>query len=286
MGRLLHPELFESTPIFGEQMRESLALRAGEVAMGVIAREDPYVSVLIRGKNNPDALEELLGDVFAGQRYDQHKIQPILVDTDPTADTVAVARRYGATHVPIRQEHFNYAAALNKGFQAAEHPYVFTFVDHSKLSNDQTLHVATRWRNSANFAGAYGVALPDANASWTERIGAVGLGVHRILGKSAAQVTEPGMGFMAANASVVSREAWAELGGYSEAYGGGGEDGDFGKRLIKAGAAVWLDPALSVHHTHGLGPINGLRQLLAWRRMGAPNQFDRTKLKSYRPDLR
>jgi glycosyltransferase involved in cell wall biosynthesis len=286
MSELLHPELFNRMPIVGERMRRSLAVRAGEVATAATGQEDPYVSVMVRSKNNPNELDMLLQDVVHGQEYDQSKVQLVLVDTDPTPDTRAVAREYDATHVAIEQKDFSYPSALNKGFEAAEHPYVFTFVDHSLLSNDQTLRTATRWHGSPDFAGAFGVALPNANATRTEWVGAVLLRVPKVLGSAALRVTQPTMGFMAANSSVVSKEAWAEVGGYDESFGAGGEDGDFGQRLIAANGAVILDPALSVHHTHGLGPINGFRQFRAWSHMGDPATFDRAALEQYRPDLK
>ena len=273
-------------PIIGERLNAALAARAGEVATAAAGKDDPYVSVLIRSKHNPEALDGLLQDVVQGQEYEQNRLQLVLVDTDTTADTRALARTYGATLVPMRQADFSYPRALNAGFAAADHPYVFSFVDHSRLSNRQTLRVATRWHDTPAFAGAYGVALPDANATKTEWAGAVLLGVPKVLGAAALRATKPAMGLMAANCSLVAKEAWTAVGHYDETYGAGGEDGDFGKRLLAAGGVVIRDPALSVHHTHGLGPVNGFKQFLAWSRMGKPAPFDRSKLESYRPDLK
>jgi GT2 family glycosyltransferase len=89
---------------------------------------------------------------------------------------------------------------------------------------------------------------------------------------------------MGANALVVNREAWSEVGGFDEAYGAGGEDGALGRAFLTAGHEVAFEPALAVHHTHGLGPINSLRQLWNWFHMGEPRDFKVADL-SYRTDM-
>jgi hypothetical protein len=34
------------------------------------------------------------------------------------------------------------------------------------------------------------------------------------------------------------------------------------------------EPVMAVHHTHGFGPIQSLRQYVAWRRMAKPRDYD------------
>ena len=128
------------------------------------------------------------------------------------------------------------------------------------------------------------MSLPNNNATWTERLGAVQLGLPNLL-RPASRETADQLGMLATNCAAISVESWRELGGFSEQFASGGEDGDMARRMLAAGIEIVRDPTLSVHHTHGLGPINGLKQLWHWRgfRDGAP--FDEQALLSFRPDL-
>jgi GT2 family glycosyltransferase len=133
-------------------------------------------------------------------------------------------------------------------------------------------------------SGASGETLPNANASRTEKLFNTVAVLPNL--KAVREVTKPEMGLLATNCAVISRTAWQELGGFDEAFAGGGEDTDLARRMLEAGHRVMRDPALSVHHTHGLGPINSLRQVVHWAHiLRGPNEFDAKKLARRRPDL-
>ncbi|HEX7368594.1 MAG TPA: glycosyltransferase family 2 protein [Candidatus Saccharimonadales bacterium] len=279
---LLHAENFERIPIFGQKMARDLHARADEV---VAAQEshDPDVSIIIRARNEAGTLEKLLRDIetqeFTGN------VQKIVVDSGSADSTRAVAHRYGAEVVPIQPDDFSYPRALNRGYEAAGNPFVFSFVGHSLLSNIHTLRTAARWADTESFAGAYGISLPGGNATRTERVGALMLGVGAFLSTPANRVNEDAMGLMASNCCVVAKAAWEDVGGYDESYGAGGEDGALAREFLRNGLSVIREPALSVFHTHGLGPVNALKQLMAWRAMSEPRPFDQTELFNRRPDL-
>jgi glycosyltransferase involved in cell wall biosynthesis len=281
-AELFHPEYLETTPYFGVRTKQSLAYRAETVAGETAALPDPDVSVVIRSKNNIEWVEgwfeEIHNQAFEGE------VEVVLVDTESRDGTWQKAHELGATVANISQNEFNYPKAHNLGFEVASHPYILTLVGHSNLSSNMTLRGLTRWQAEENLGGVYGTALPGKQSSWSERIGAVVLGVPGMQ-KAAERITKSGMGVMAANCSIVSRDAWRELGGYNEAYAGGGEDGDLGKRMIEAGMTVIREPVVSVHHTHNLGPINSLRQLRSWQKSSQPSPFDADSLLRRRPDL-
>jgi glycosyltransferase involved in cell wall biosynthesis len=283
MRNLLHQENLEPIPFMGEIMAARLHKRAGDVAFESYDLEDPSVSIVIRSRNNVEQLEMLFEDIKA-QAFSK-EVELVVVDTESTDGTKQLAWRERATLVNVAQDEFSYPKALNRGFDAASGEWVFSFVDHSTLSNRQILRTATRWGSDDNVAAAYGMTLPNANASRTELLASAFV-QPGWLAKSARQVTskDTGMGFMASNCAVIRREAWSEVGGFNEAFGAGGEDGALGKALLAVGHDVIFEPALSVHHTHGLGPINSLRQLLNWSRMGKPREFKTHDL-SYRADI-
>lgn len=284
MKHLLHEENLRRVPMMGEVMAARLSKRAGEIASATIdIIEEPSVSVVIRSRNNAEQLEGLFKDI-ANQAF-TGKIELILVDTESSDSTRQLAWRNRATVVDIAQDEFSYPKALNRGFAAANNEWVFSFVDHSALSNTQTLRTVTRWHADVNVAAAYGMTLPNENASKTE-LWASAFGQAGLLMKSAHMATQKdtGGGFMGTNCAVIRREAWCEAGGFDEAYGAGGEDGALGRSLMKLGYDIAVEPALSVHHTHGLGPVNSARQMLNWRRMGKPREFKTDDL-SYRTDM-
>jgi hypothetical protein len=90
------------------------------------------------------------------------------------------------------------------------------------------------------------------------------------------RITENELGAMASDRVVISRMAFLALGGYSPAFGAGGEDNDMAKRLLRYGHGldVVRDPVLAMHHTHGLGPVRCLIQRLDWSRISErPHQY-------------
>lgn len=280
--RLLHPTTFDNTPIYGSQMRQSLLSAVHVVDSRTGASTDREMTVLIRTKNDAATLEDLFEEID-GQAYD-HDPQIIAVDTESTDGTADIVRAHGGTVINIAQREFTYPHALNLGFEAANTDIVFSIVGHSNLSNNMTFRAAGHWA-SYGYGAAYGVSLPNHNATWTERIGAVQLGLPRLL-RPASREREDQIGILATNCAAISVEAWREMGGFDARFASGGEDGAMARKMLAAGVPIAREPALSVHHTHGLGPINGLKQLLHWRgfKEGAP--FDESALLRFRPDLR
>ncbi|HEY1645350.1 MAG TPA: glycosyltransferase [Candidatus Saccharimonadales bacterium] len=277
----LHSDIFDRTPLIGAQLCGALEQSAQEVVTqwdGV----DPDVSILIRTRNNEGRIRSLFDDISA-QRF-AGEVQVVVVDTESSDGTAQTAKRLGAEVVNIAQTDFNYPRALNMGVAVADHPYVFSIVGHSNLSNDQTLRGISRWHSDANLGGIYGAALPDANASKTEQALAFGLVP---LVKAPRRITSATVGVLGANAAVVNKAAWSELGGFDEKFAAGGEDTELARRMLAAGMSVVHEPVLSVHHSHGLGPINTLRQALHWVQVarGAHN-FDSEQLARRRPDLK
>lgn len=278
---MLHPELIEQLPFNDQRIAIHLNRRVEEVLAETAGLADPNVSVVIRACNRAEQLEELLEDLraqdFAGE------IETIVVDTESSDSTKSVAKNVGATVLNITQADFNYPRALNLGFQAASHPWVFSLVDHSLLTHDHTLKVASRWNECADVAAVYGTVLPNGNASKTELLGAAAFTPSFV--KQPAKAGKPGMGFMAANALTVRREAWEEAGGFDEAYGAGGEDTALGREFLERGYQVMRDPAMSTFHSHGVGPIAMAQQFLYWAKVARPYAFSRDALEAFRQDL-
>ncbi len=266
--------------MFGRWQRDLLEKRCEELAVAVGDARDPDVTVLIRTRNDAENLKGLFEDLEA-QAFTGH-VEVVVVDTESTDATLTVAKQNGAKIVRLKQKDFDYPTSLNVGFEAATHPFVFTLVGHSRLSNRLVLRAATRWGSDEKIAGAFGVCIPNANATGEERLGSLFL---QILLRPAFRVRRVRMGVMSANCSLVSRGAWQNLGGYDKAYGAGGEDTEFARRLLGVGFRVFDEPVVSVYHSHGLHVAGLVKELLYWRKLDRPRRFASASLRAYRRDL-
>lgn len=274
---ILHTDIFD-TMLHGAEMRGLLETSARQSATEVAEMSDshPDISIVIRTRNDRPLMEGLFEDIrrqaFRGE------VQIVLADTESSDGTVATARALGreldceVTVVPIAQRNFSYPVGLNQAFDAADNPFILSLVGHERLSNTRTLDAAIRGSRSSNFGGAYGLALPNINSTRSERLGVMILGIPRML-KEPQRLTKPEVGALASDRALISRDAWRELGGYDIAYGAGGEDGDLARRMLAAGIDIVRDPVLTTHHTHGLGPVRSLVQVIDWYRISRPHEF-------------
>ena len=168
---LLHPENLLRVPFRGKRMAADLEKRAQEVK-GLIssrsAAQSTGVTVLIRTKNDSASIGQLMEDIRANQEYFAGPVQVVLVDTESSDDTRAIAQSYSkffeVTIVPIKQVEFDYAKSLNIGFAAAKHPIIFTLVGHSSFSNKMTLAGAGLYIDKPDFVGGFCYTVPNANA--------------------------------------------------------------------------------------------------------------------------
>jgi glycosyltransferase involved in cell wall biosynthesis len=282
MNYLLHVENFKRLPLRGWYAGKPLANRVLRLHQETAGKADPDVSIVIRTKNDMAYIKTLFQDIrdqeFTG------KIEIIVVDTCSTDGTAEFAKSQGAEVISIKQQGFTYPKALNLGFQVARYPYIVTLVGHSALTSRLFLKSLTRWYDTADFGGVFSWPLPNWNASWYERINAP-LWMPSIL-RTYKVVTKATTGTLGANSAIVSRAAWQELGGFDERYAAGGEDSAFAASMIEQGMFVVREPLCSVFHSHGLGPINSLRQQWHWKQIVKPLPFDSKNLNRRRPDLR
>lgn len=123
-----------------------------------------YVSVVIRNKNESDALGKMLPMLF--HYYKDDIAEVIVVDNQSTDNSVAIAKQYGCKVITI--DKFTYGKALNLGIGHAIHNYVLLLSAHAlpigasffksavtAFENDRDL-AGVRFVNSfANYQDAY-----------------------------------------------------------------------------------------------------------------------------------
>lgn len=281
---LLHPELLERVP-FGASRTVRLLNQRISDALVDDPRNDPSVSVVVRVFNEAAKLEKLFEDIDK-QLYGG-EVEVVVVDNGSSDRSAEVAKCHGAEVVTLPQSEFTYPRSLNVGVEAASHEVVFVTVAHIRLSNTYNLHAGARHFNrNDNTAGAFGTCLPNEGASYLERWAAAG-DPTLFLTRSATHITKCGLGALGATGAMISKRAWKELGGFDYRYQAGGEDTALAKSMLKAGYGLVQEPAMTVHHSHGLGFKDTVRQYIHQQQIvRAPREFDRQGLMRRRPDLR
>jgi GT2 family glycosyltransferase len=281
---LLHPNLFKSVPLGNSLTAKLLNQRVAETLMDD-PRNDPSVSVVIRALNEADALELLLEDI--DNQLFSSEVEIVVVDNGSTDRTAQVAKHHGADVVTLPQSSFSYPKSLNVGVEAASNDLVFVTVAHARLTNIHNLHAGARhFSRNTDTAGAYGTCLVNENASYMERW-TTAADINLSMARRAQRIKTAGMGVLAANCAMIAKRAWQELGGFDERYEAGGEDTALAKSMLENGYGVVKEPALAVHHSHGLGLRDFVKQLVHQSQIvGVPREFDRQELLERRPDLR
>lgn len=281
---LLQPNLVESVP-FGNSITAKLLNRRVNDALTDDPANDPPISVAIRTFNEAPKLAKLLADVQA-QEY-SGGLEVVVVDNASVDDTAEVVESFGARLVNMPRGDFTYPKSMNLAMESASNDLVFLTVAHARLSNVHSLHAGARhFAKNPQVAGVFGKALPNEGASYVERW-ATSVDNNLGLAKSAQPIKRAGLGTLAGTGAMLSRNVWEQLGRFNKLYETGGEDTALAKAMLENGFGIVLEPALTVHHSHGLGLRDSVRQTLhQLQTVRAPRQFDRQELLQRRPDLR
>jgi GT2 family glycosyltransferase len=283
-SNLLHPGFVASVP-FGASLTQRLLTQRVAETLVDDPKADPNITVVVRALNEAAKLEQLFEDI--DNQLFESEIELIVVDNESTDGTPEVAKAHHAEVVTLPRGSFSYPRALNVGMEAASNDLVFMTNAHVLLSNALTLHAGARhFVGTADTGGVFGSVLPAENASYVERLSAMGTG-NLTLAKRAHRLTKAGLGALAATGAMVAKEAWRQLGRFDERYQSGGEDTALAKLMLKNGWSVVEEPALTVHHSHGLGLVDNFKQYVDQLKIvKAPRQLDKQDLLSRRPDLR
>jgi len=281
---LLQPNLVESIP-FAKSLTARLLSRRIREALVDDPNNDPSVSVVVRTLNEAAKLEQLLEDIR--RQLFSSEVEIIIVDNESTDRTSQIAKHYGAEMVKLRRDDFTYPKSMNLGMEAASCDLVFLTVGHARLSNIHSLHAGARhFSKDEGVAGAFGTVLPNVGASYIERWSAT-VDANRGLTRPAARIKKVSLGVLQCTGAMIAKAAWEELGRFDERYQTGGEDTALARLMLNEGMGIVQEPALSVHHSHGLGLSNALKQLLHQQQtLRAPRKFNREQLFERRPDLR
>jgi GT2 family glycosyltransferase len=283
-NHLLHRDLVESVPLGRSITARFLRKRVAESLVDD-ARADPDVSVVIRAYNEADKLAKILADVRK-QRY-RGELEVVVVDNASKDHTANVVKDFGAKLVTMPSGEFTYPKSMNLAMQSASHDIVFLSVAHARLSNVYSLHAGARhFVKDDKVAGVFGKALPNEGSSYIDRW-LTTIDNDLGLARRAQYIKNARMGALAGTGAMISRPVWEALGRFDLRFETGGEDTALAKLMLASGYHIVAEPALTVHHSHGLGLKDSIKeQIHQLQTVKAPRQFNREELLGRRPDLR
>ena len=193
----------------------------------------PPASVVVRSKDSADTIERTL------RALRQQTVAPeiVVVDSGSRDATVRIARSFCDAVVEIRPEEFSYGAALNRGARVASAPVHFALSAHSVPPAEWIERALAHYRDPSVGATAGVRAFPDgtrlhephrfADLAFARR--------HRFWGYSN-------------HAGSWRAEMWRAL--PFDEHLPAAEDREWFWRILDAGWAVMLDPALRVEPAH------------------------------------
>jgi len=249
---------------------------------------EPGMTVIVRTHNDTHGIPGLFSDI-AKQDYpgDYEVVVLDAESSDDTLDAVRLSTVYCfPEHVTVRAQSIEPAdfanKALDQAIRSASYPLVMSLIGHTRLATNQAMHAAGHLRGG-NAAAVYGLSLPGANASLSERIGARLLGTRRIVAEGAVQAPTTGKerGALAMDCTIIDVGQYKAIGGFNPAFEAGGADGELAARFAAYGHKIIRDPSLAVYHSHNLSPLRAKQQLEFWKSLDEPHNVHPGQTSAY-----
>ena len=219
------------------------------------------VSAVIRVRNAAGNLQRCLAGLECQVLPPSVGLEIIVVDNDSTDESVDVARRYGATIVPIKAEEFTWGGALNTGFAKATGQIVLLLSSDAYASDSNWLCEMLKPFNNPNVAAVYGRQIPYRDAPVDERVRlkryfpAASVEFNR----NSGNVQPNGKGIIASNAcAAIRRDVWRQI-PFDENITAA-EEGPWSCEVLQRGYSIVYQASAKVCHSHKDGPLK-----LAWR---------------------
>ena len=229
----------------------------------------PEISVIIRTKNE----ERWLGECLRRLARQTHRdFEIVVVDSGSTDRTRDIASRFGVRLFQIPPEDFSYPYALNYGCGRAQATKYFVLLSaHSLPVSDTWLADGISGFISDRVMGVYGgiYALPDGSV-WEKLLWNRRWATLRF--RTSAVITKDGMGVLGFTNAIIRRDLW-DAHHFDEAYGAGGEDGEWARHWFARGYVAVKSTRFFVYHSHGLGLRALLAQRKYWKSLGRPRPF-------------
>lgn len=235
------------------------------------------VSVVIRTYNEAPKLRRLL------EFLKNSPVEVIVVDNGSTDETPELLVDYGVIVVHLPQEEFNYPKSSNLGVAATSGDIIIMLSGHCLPLYTDWLDTVLRHFDDPKVAGMYGPVIWEKDSPWFEKITMLPFEIKLRL-PGIQRITKDRLGLMGATSCAFRKTLWEEH-NFDEAYGAGGEDGEWGRWALSQGYTIIQDPHFLVRHSHYLTFKKTIQQQKLWRKLRKPYAFDPADL-SFRDDIK
>lgn len=237
---------------------------------------NPETSILIRTRNEERWIGTVLEKIFS-QTYKDFEV--IVIDSGSTDKTLPIVSQFPAQIVRIKSEEFSYPHALNIGAQHSKgRKYLVILSGHSiPVSRSWLASGISNFALDENIMGIYGPlkAMPDGTV-WDKIIHSCSYGKEFLLcfPKKYRLVRHSDMGILGFTNAIVRKDLW-EKHHFDEAYGAGGEDGEWVRFWLARGYSAVKDLRFAVRHSHYLNAKQRRQQFKYWSSLKNPRPFQR-----------
>jgi rhamnosyltransferase len=221
--------------------------------------KNTLVSVVIPTRNAGPGFEQILQATLA-QNVTGKQIEIVVVDSDSTDGTLALAERYGAKVISISPDEFNHGETRNLGIQSSRGDLVACLVQDAQPVNAEWLPaLVTAVESRPEVAGAYSRQVPWPGDDALTRF--VVHQWHQVQGGQRVVQALPASGGLASLtfperrrmctfddvSSMLRRDVWERFPYRPVRFA---EDMDWAKRVLQADYRIVYEPRSQVYHSH------------------------------------
>ncbi|MFA5870683.1 MAG: glycosyltransferase family 2 protein [Candidatus Paceibacterota bacterium] len=232
-------------------------------------------SIVIRTKNEAKNLRILFSIL---KEQTEKDFEMIIVDNESTDNTKELCEQYNVKLITITNREFSYPKAANLGASIAKGEYITFLSAHSFPPTKTWLSDGLKHFSDKSVCGVYGPTFFYNDSPLLEKItwsnGWLRWKFRFFIGPR--RVRKGGVGVLGMTNAIIRKDLW-NLRHFNEAYGAGGEDGEWAQYFFEKGYEVVWDPKFAVRHTHYIKTRKAMRkQFEEWEKMRSPLPFKKT----------
>jgi len=235
-------------------------------------------SIVIKAKNEANKLSILL-PILKNQTEKDFEI--IVIDNESIDDTKKLCEQFDIQFTTISDKDFSYPKAANLGVSQAKGKFIVFLSAHSFPPTKTWLADGLKHFEDKSVAGVYGPTFFYKDSPFIEKIvwfkNWIQWKFHFFI--KPKRITKRGsMGVLGMTNAIIRKDLWNQH-HFNEAYGAGGEDGEWAQYFFNKGYEVVWDPKFAVRHAHYIRTWGSMKeQFTEWGKMGSPRPFQKTNL--------
>ncbi len=232
-------------------------------------------SIVIRAKNEAKNLHTLF---LILEKQKEKIFEIIVVDNESTDNTKKLCEQFSTQFITILNKDFSYPNAANLGASIAKGKFIVFLSAHSFPPTKKWLADGLKHFDDKSVAGVYGPTFFYKDSPIVEKITWLNGWIQwrlRFFIKS-KKIRKGGMGVLGLTNAIIRKDLW-NVHHFNEAYGAGGEDGEWAQYFFDKGYEIVWDPKFAVRHAHYIKTWKLMKkQFEEWGKMGSPQPFKTT----------